>query len=298
MTDQWCPFAERAPVPGHGSGAGSLSGGGWKIAHHTTEGDSYAGAFATYGKTGDLPHFTDTFEGGVYRVVQHLPVDVAATALKHPKGTGETNHNNVIQIEHVGHTATSATWAPGYLLGIAKLSRWIEATVGVSPRAGVQFGPGAKRMTWDDWNSYSGHLGHQHVPFNDHVDPGAIGIVAVLSGVPAPSPGPGPVPDKPSWTITTIPDDPEDAAVQQTVYHLPQLDGQGNGWVLFDGKHAALTIPWAKVRGVEVQGSFPPTDGYWPLPRVGRQNRDGFLCVEVLGGAPEQPVNLLITALA
>src|SRR5947209_1996852 len=107
MADLWCPFAEKAPVPGQ-NGAGAFSGGGWKIAHHTTEGGSYAGAFSTYAKTHDYPHFTDSFEGGVYKVHQHVPLNVAATALVHPPGQGETNHNNVIQIEHVGFTASSA----------------------------------------------------------------------------------------------------------------------------------------------------------------------------------------------
>src|SRR5205814_5229631 len=139
--------------------------------------------------------------GGVYKVWQHLPLNVAASALMHPKGTGETNHNNAIQIEHVGTAATSVTWSPDYLDGIAKLCRWIEDAVGVPRQCRVGFASGpASRLTWEQWNAYSGHLGHQHVPFNDHTDPGSIAIAVILGGGAAAAVQPIVDAGPPTWT--------------------------------------------------------------------------------------------------
>ena len=62
----WCPFAGHDPIPRFEGGAGPMQGGAPKILHHTTEGSSFGGAHATYANTGNLPHFTDTFEQGSY----------------------------------------------------------------------------------------------------------------------------------------------------------------------------------------------------------------------------------------
>jgi hypothetical protein len=35
-------------------------------------------------------------------------------------------------------------------------------------------------MNFDAWNAFTGHCGHQHVPENDHGDPGAFPITAIL----------------------------------------------------------------------------------------------------------------------
>lgn len=186
--EAWCPFATRVEIAGHTAGAGRMADGyAPKILHHTTEGDSIAGAEATYRKTGNLPHFTDTFETGKYIVHQHLPLDVGATALKHT-GTPETNRAHVIQFEHVGYAATSHDWEYGYLDGIARTCRWVEEQTGCPAAASVRFvtpdqaARNAVRLDGKAWTGYAGHLGHQHVPENDHVDPGAIDIVRILKG--------------------------------------------------------------------------------------------------------------------
>src|SRR5262252_4520348 len=163
MTDVWCPFATRAPIPGH-NGAGPLHPAPPKIVHHTTEGSSYGGAFSTYKVTGGYPHFTDTFEADSYEVYQHLPIDVTATALAHPAGTGETNRDNALQIEHVGFASTSYMWQHGYLDGIARLCRWIEEQTGCYRAAAAPFGTHPARLDWASWHMACGHLGHVHVP--------------------------------------------------------------------------------------------------------------------------------------
>ena len=90
-----CPFARWMPLPWN---AGRYVAGPFKIVHHTTEGSTAAGAFATYRQTHDVPHFTvdDQF------IYQHLDTEVAATALAHPPGTVETNKHSAVQFELVG----------------------------------------------------------------------------------------------------------------------------------------------------------------------------------------------------
>lgn len=284
-----CEFATWQPVPGHEHPAGPFTGGAAKILHHTTEGSSFGGAFETYKKTGDFPHFTDSFEGGTYRAWQHLRIDEAASALEHRRGTAPTNTDNVIQIEHVGFTASSSSWPIEYLDGIARLCRWIEAQTGCLPVAIAGFGPGARRLSVAEWHSTSGHCGHMHAPNNSHVDPGALNIARILASS-------APVPPAPAPSVPPLQLPGDDDMAQLLTVPTDQLDDKGNGWLLFDG--ATLRAPavrWESVRSVEVLGSFPPTDGYWPLPRVGRQNRGGWLCVEVQGGAPRQEATLLVT---
>jgi hypothetical protein len=272
----WCPFAMQDVLR---SGAGAFVNATAKIVHHTTEGSSYTGARSAYEKTGALPHFTDTFENGAYRVWQHLPIDQAATALKHPSGTPETNRANAVQIEHVGFAGRAHDFPDGYLLGIATLCRWIESERGVPRSAPFAFGPGAPRLSWEQWESFGGHFGHCHVPGNDHWDPGALDVGHILSaGIPplpvpgpgSPRPGPGPAP----LAVTPFPED----HMRRIDVDLGELDD--HGWVRVPGVDAS------KVVSVVAQGAFPPADGYWNLPTFGRQARDGDTIIQVSEADP------------
>jgi hypothetical protein len=40
---------------------------------------------------------------------------------------------------------------------------------------------GVKRLSGQQWLDFSGWLGHQHAPENDHWDPGAIDITDLLN---------------------------------------------------------------------------------------------------------------------
>lgn len=186
MTALWCPFAEVDLLT---SKAGPMVAAPAKIVHHTTEGSTYAGAKRAYDASGSFSHFTDSFEGGRYHVRQHLALDQAATALKHPDGKPQTNRANAIQIEHVGFAGQAHRMPAGYLDGIAVLCRWIELARGVPRSAPFAFGPGAPRLSWPQWESFGGHFGHCHVPGNDHWDPGALDIDHILTaGQPLPTP--------------------------------------------------------------------------------------------------------------
>lgn len=163
--------------------AGEFVGGPPRGVLHTTEGTTFGGARSAFLANNDWPHFTVTFEHGVFEVFQHLPIDVAARSLRHPPGTVETNRQHAIQVEIVGSADNSPRFPKEYLDGIAGLMRWIEANANIKCATGVEFrAPGqAPRLSDDEWLSYSGWCGHEHVPHNDHEDPGAIDIQHLLN---------------------------------------------------------------------------------------------------------------------
>lgn len=80
-------------------------------------------------------------------------------------------------------------------------------------------------------------------------------------------------------------------------YNNIGLDDQGNGW-------EPCTASADKITDIVAEGSFPPVDGYWPLPRFGRQARastpehplpDGTQSViEIQGGVPHQVVSFTV----
>lgn len=173
--ERWYPKAHIV----RGRDAGGFTGGGKKIVWHTTEGSSAAGAVGAYRASGSWPHLTVTFEGGRFKVFQHLPLTVAARALAHPSGP-ETNRANAIQIECVGFAVASEAWPAGYYVGLREVSRWIEESFGVPRRTSVQFRRGVERLGGEAFYTYSGHVGHCHVPGNDHWDPGDLRISEIL----------------------------------------------------------------------------------------------------------------------
>jgi hypothetical protein len=153
--------------------AGHYVAGPFRIVHHTTEGSTAAGAFATYQQTHDIPHFTvdDT------TIYQHVDTDTAATALAHPNGTVETNRYSAIQFELVGFAGRPKSHASLHNVGL--LCRWIEAThhvPGVWPNnfpnpPNHGHDPGHHNRNVQNWRTQGGHYGHCHVPVNTHWDP-------------------------------------------------------------------------------------------------------------------------------
>lgn len=71
---------------------------------------------------------------------------------------------------------------------------------------------------------------------------------------------------------------------------IPALDGQGRGWFVLD-------VPAERVVSIVVNGSYPPVDGYWELPTVARQSRDGKTCVTITEATPNQSMRLSVWAL-
>lgn len=168
------PGIERVP----GNHAGTFVPSPPKLVWHTTEGSSIEGAIGAYRQHHSWPHFTLDPKHG--RLVQHLPMNRAGRALEHRRGTVETNRAHVIQVELVGFAKESAGWSSERYEQIARLARQVEAAVGVPRRAFATFTVSGQRLSDSAWLHSAGHCGHQHVPHNNHTDPGALRIDLVL----------------------------------------------------------------------------------------------------------------------
>lgn len=181
----WLDGFEQIPAT---SAGGSFNGSPWRCVLHTTEGGTVDGALAAFRNTGSWPHFT--VDPATGRRCQHYPLDVSARALVHPV-QGETNRANAIQIEIVGYATDAPTWSADHL-------RWLATEVLAPIRAVCPFalsapafvrypdsyGTGAaQRFSWTDWAAFSGLCGHEHVPGNDHGDPGGLDINSILTAI-------------------------------------------------------------------------------------------------------------------
>ena len=162
-----------------------------RLVLHTTEGTSIEGAVAAYRRNRSWPHVTA--DPVRRRVAQHLEFDQPARALKNKSTPGETNRDPlVIQLEIVAFAASA------HLMDGEDLDWLGEEVIGPMCRtAGVPLttsltfhGAGAgwilatssarQRLSRQAWESYRGILGHQHVPENDHWDPGALDVARII----------------------------------------------------------------------------------------------------------------------
>ncbi|GAA0500616.1 peptidoglycan-binding protein [Streptomyces olivaceiscleroticus] len=168
---------------------------------HTTEGTS----LPSYGGGASAPNFTAVPDFKNQKLVwyQHYEFDVSSRALVNRSGGVETNTLNAVQVELVGtcDPSTSKKWggkntrhilwpeAPDWALReLAKFVKWAHDEHGVPMSSSVSwkaypasYGATSVRLSGGQWNSYRGWLGHQHVPENDHGDPGALDFDKVLS---------------------------------------------------------------------------------------------------------------------
>ncbi|MET7429648.1 hypothetical protein ABZT16_11700 [Streptomyces flaveolus] len=171
------------------------------IVWHTTEGTS----LPDYSGGSVAPNLTAKPDFNAKRLVwyQHFDFDVSARALVNAAGGVETNTLNAAQVEIVGtcDPATHAKWVKaGYahlytpelpdwaIRDLAAFAKWAHDNHGVPLSSGLTFkaypssyGANGVRMTGAQWTNFRGHCGHQHVPENDHGDPGAFPIAAILS---------------------------------------------------------------------------------------------------------------------
>ncbi|MET9813134.1 hypothetical protein [Streptomyces sp. NPDC006355] len=188
---------------------------------HTTEGMS----LPSYNGGAMAPTVTGVPDIKAKRIrwYQHYDVDESARALANKLGGVETNTANAFQIELVGtcddskksawagkragvdylHWPTAPDWA---LAEVAWLVRWLHdyhavpltcvkdwLAYGKDPRRpGVtpaSYGASPARMSQSAWRSFTGWCGHQHVPENDHGDPGSMDFARVIQlakGEPSP----------------------------------------------------------------------------------------------------------------
>ncbi|MET9517399.1 hypothetical protein [Streptomyces sp. NPDC002994] len=175
---------------------------------HTTEGR----VLPSYGDGASAPNFTAVpdFANKRLRWYQHFDFDVSSRALVNRSGGVDTNTANAVQVELVGtcDERNATTWdgkragvdytfwpdAPDWALKeLAHFVRWAHAEHGLQMKStitwkpynkgqvGGSYGANGVRLTGAQWGSYYGWLGHQHVPENDHGDPGDIDFARVLA---------------------------------------------------------------------------------------------------------------------
>jgi len=146
----------------------------------------------------------------------HFPDEMSSRALKNLAGGVETNTLNAVQVELVGTCApaNAKSWGgQGKLLAGRDYIYWPEApewalqgladfladqhdrhglvlrTLEFQPYPasfGARGGTNHVRMTFEQWRTFAGVCGHQHVPENDHGDPGALNMAHVLELVAPP----------------------------------------------------------------------------------------------------------------
>jgi hypothetical protein len=139
------------------------------------------------------------------RWYQHYDIDRSARALVNAPGGVETNTNNAVQIELVGtcDPNTNRQWisegrsgefiywpdAPEWALQeLADFVNWLHDNHDVPIRSTVTWKPypasygtnNGVRLSGAEWNTYTGHLGHEHVTENLHGDPGDLKFARVI----------------------------------------------------------------------------------------------------------------------
>jgi hypothetical protein len=169
------------------------------ILWHSTEGTS----LPSYGGGASAPNLTakPDFAARRMRWYQHFDFDVSSRALRNRSGGVETNTLNVCQVEIVGtcDPATHRRWGSKPHLYMPSLPSWVIRDLGAFARwaylnhrvpltSGLTFkaypgsyGANGVRMSGAQWTRFKGHCGHQHAPENDHGDPGAFPMGAVLA---------------------------------------------------------------------------------------------------------------------
>lgn len=197
MVDLWMPEAAKHSV----GNTGAMEGGPSRATHHATSNPTnwdfsdHVGYFSGGGE-GVAPHLlADPFTG---EVAQFFPADSRSLALKNA-GDVRTNRTGKynIQIEWVftkgeavnGKVYNHLSETP--MKGVDKIVDWLRSL-------GIKDGwPGGKPAGWsrdtvslDTWLNEGGHYGHNQVPGNDHVDPGAMPDLFRDAGGSAPKPTP------------------------------------------------------------------------------------------------------------
>jgi hypothetical protein len=198
MTDLWFPGHHRNEAPS--SRWLAITGGPSKGVLHTTEVKAFTPGSSYYGHNG-WPHATLAPDGKLW---QHIPVNFGAPTLVNLAGGVQTNTDSAVQIE-IAWKAAEIKQLPTHMHAkLKEWMRWVEQVRGVQRIAPRFVGPeespygnwAKQRFTYSYWDNYGGWCGHQHVPENDHWDPGAIDIAGLLEVTP-PAPPPYPPPPPP-----------------------------------------------------------------------------------------------------
>jgi hypothetical protein len=181
-------------IPADAAGGGYVDA-PWRLVLHSTEGASVAGALSAYHQSKSWP--LATVDPATKRKGQHYSTDVSQRALMHPERLPETNKAHALSIEIVGFAteipnmpADQLEWLANEVVAPIRAVCPFQLTAPMFVRYPDSYGMGAaQRFSWAQWGSFNGICGHQHVPGNDHGDPGAIDITKILTSLqPKPQP--------------------------------------------------------------------------------------------------------------
>jgi hypothetical protein len=170
---------------------------------HTTEGTGVV----SYSNGAEAPNLTGLplISMEKLEMYQHFALNRSARALVNASGGVETNTLNVIQLELVGtcDPAHKTSWgklkagvdyiywpdAPEWAYDeLAEVIAWLHLNEGI-PLTGPDkwlpypssYGATSVRMSYAEWNKFSGICGHMHAPENWHGDPGSIPFGKILA---------------------------------------------------------------------------------------------------------------------
>lgn len=169
----WHPDAHTNPI-NHYPGINYTGSHPFRGVIHKTQvrGDYNPRIDGTYFGGASPPHATVAANG----IFQHIDTRRGSYALVNSPGGVETNTDHVIQCEVMGMSEDGDIDEPT-LVNLISWMRWVEVTHGVA-YAFIPFHDRddvwANRLTFTEWYEFEGWCGHQHVPENDHWDPGLI----------------------------------------------------------------------------------------------------------------------------
>jgi hypothetical protein len=134
------------------------------------------------------PHLTADLDAG--RCWQHIDFRLGAYALRSSGGGKSPNKNaRTYQVELIAYAEEVPAKGDGWYQRLADLIAWFHESLDVPltyPEAGFE-GPaaygenGSRRMTWVEFSTASGVLGHQFAPGNTHWDPGKLDVARLAS---------------------------------------------------------------------------------------------------------------------
>jgi hypothetical protein len=217
----------------------------------------------------------------------HFPDDRSSRALRNEAGGVETNTLGALQVELVGTCSpdTHKAWlrnnvphifwpeAPEAVLeDLAEFVAWAQHTLGIpvrGPKEGwlaypASYGNTRVRFTGTQWREFYGWCGHQHVPENDHGDPGNIDWDTIEKAAePVDHMSPAPMvldlsvlqaafravvkgEDQPTWSRTAV------RRLQRALNQVHQADLKA------DGKLTPATIAAWKAHETEAGGKGRP----------------------------------------
>lgn len=174
---------------------------------HTTEGTGWP----DYGGGKSAPNYTARPDFANKRLLwrAHFPDEMSARALMNQAGGVETNTANAVQVELVGtcdpkrakswngdgrylagthyiYWPAAPDWAKRDVAAFLKDMNTRHRVALAGPTSWLPYpksygSAGGQRMTHAQWREFYGWCGHQHVPENDHGDPGALDFAGILA---------------------------------------------------------------------------------------------------------------------